>query len=439
MSFEWRTLPLGELCIKITDGAHNSPKTALVGKPMASVKDLTRFGVDLSQARLISADEFALLVKQGCKPEVGDVLIAKDGNSALDTVCNVDYELDAVMLSSVAILRPNPSLLDSHYLKHYLSSPNVIDYLKSNFISGAAIPRVVLKDFKKAEIKLPSLNTQKSIAAILDIVDGRIALLVETNATLEAIAKAIFKSWFVDFDPVHAKQQGLMPQGMDEATAALFPSSFKESELGLVPIEWMVGKVVDIGEVICGKTPPTSESANYGNDVPFITIPDMHNLLVITSTSRSLSTLGANTQKKKTLPPGSICVSCIATAGLVARVTMPSQTNQQINSVVPSEKWGKSFPLFTLRRIGDAVRAGGSGGSIFHNLNKSDFEQLKVLFPSEHLAMAFNEIIEPIIDKITANQLQAQNLARLRDTLLPRLVSGQLRLSDTLEIPEDQI
>lgn len=299
---------------------------------------------------------------------------------------------------------------------------------------GSAQPILNKSAFSEIWIDCPSLDEQKRIADLLRPLDDRIALLRETNATLEAIAQALFKSWFVDFDPVRAKQQGIAPEGMDAATAALFPDSFEESELGLVPSGWRVGRVADIGEVICGKTPPTSEPANYGDDVPFITIPDMHDLLTITSTKRLLSILGANTQKKKTLPSGSICVSCIATAGLVARVTTPSQTNQQINSVVPFPKWGNSFPLFTLRRIGDAVRAGGSGGSVFHNLNKSGFEQLKVLFPSERLALTFNEIVEQIIEKIISNQKQAQTLTTLRDTLLPRLISGQLRLPEAASL-----
>ena len=152
---EWPTRTLQDVCLKITDGAHNSPKSVTDGKPMASVKDLTRFGVDLSEARHIAVEEFNKLVKQGCMPEVGDVLIAKDGNSALDTVCNIKKPLDAVLLSSVAILRPDPNIIDSDFLKYYFTSKVTIDYLKSNFISGAAIPRVVLKDFKKAEIRLP--------------------------------------------------------------------------------------------------------------------------------------------------------------------------------------------------------------------------------------------------------------------------------------------
>jgi type I restriction enzyme S subunit len=330
---------------------------------------------------------------------------------------------------AIAVVRLRDTCLRT-YLKTVLESTpsrHLIDAVLNTTVQKT----LNLKDVRQLPIPLPSKLVIEEISSIADSLIQRIALLRETNATLEAIAQAMFKSWFVDFDPVRAKQQGSAPEGMSETTAALFPDSFEESELGLLPKGWKVGKVADIGEVICGKTPPTSEAANYGDDVPFITIPDMHDFLVITSTSRSLSILGANTQKKKTLPDGSICVSCIATAGLVTRVTTPSQTNQQINSVVPLAIWGKSFPLFTLRRIGDAVRAGGSGGSVFHNLNKSGFEQLKVLFPSEQLTIEFDEIVEPIIEKITANQLQAQTLSNLRDTLLPRLISGQLRLSET--------
>ncbi|VVC76420.1 hypothetical protein AQUSIP_17320 [Aquicella siphonis] len=167
MASNWEAKTLNDICEKITDGAHNSPQSVVNGKPMASVKDLTRFGIDLSEARLIAIDEFEKLVNQGCRPEVGDVLIAKDGNSALDTVCNVKKPLDAVLLSSVAILRPNKKLVDSDFLKYYFSSNITIEYLKTNFISGAAIPRVVLKDFKKAEIKLPPLGVQKKYLAFL--------------------------------------------------------------------------------------------------------------------------------------------------------------------------------------------------------------------------------------------------------------------------------
>lgn len=364
-----------------------------------------------------------------------DVLIAMTGQGSVGRVGRLQCSKieKPVMNQRVGKFIADEKNLNIDYLHYVISSPPYGDHLFA-LGSGSGQPNLSPAAILSVQIPFPTYELQVHIASILNSIDDRIALLRETNTTLEAIAQALFKSWFVDFDPVRAKQQGIAPEGMDAATAALFPDSFEESELGLVPSGWRVGRVADIGEVICGKTPPTSEPANYGDDVPFITIPDMHDLLTITSTKRLLSILGANTQKKKTLPSGSICVSCIATAGLVARVTTPSQTNQQINSVVPFPKWGNSFPLFTLRRIGDAVRAGGSGGSVFHNLNKSGFEQLKVLFPSKRLALTFNEIVEQIIEKIISNQKQAQTLTTLRDTLLPRLISGQLRLPEAASL-----
>lgn len=290
--------------------------------------------------------------------------------------------------------------------------------------------RVSWQSIAAYEFDCPPPLARQQISQLLTVLDDRITLLRETNATLEAIAQAIFKSWFVDFEPVRAKMEGRTPEGMDEATAALFPDSFEESELGLVPRGGRVGKVADLGEVVCGKTPPTSNPENYGDEVPFITIPDMHDRLLVTTTKRSLSRIGADSQKKKYLPKGAICVSCIATPGLVVRVAAESQTNQQINSVVPFDLWGKSFPLFLLLRIGDAVRAGGSGGSVFHNLSKSGFEELRVILTAPAIARRFDEIVEPLVARIEATQHQAQTLATLRDTLLPRLISGQLRLPE---------
>ncbi|MDR3574273.1 MAG: restriction endonuclease subunit S [Anaerolineaceae bacterium] len=243
MASSWKKVTLGQVCQKITDGAHNSPASVDNGFPMASVKDLTRFGINTNSARHISVEDYHQLVAQGCKPEVGDVLIAKDGNSALDTVCVFEKDEDVVLLSSVAILRPNRELVSPYFLKHWFSTSTTIRYLKEHFISGAAIPRVVLKDFKRAEILLPSLEEQNDISHILNSLDDRILLNQKQNATLEAMAQAIFKSWFVDFDPVKAKVEGRQPEGMDAATAALFPSRLVESDLGSIPEGWGIGKI----------------------------------------------------------------------------------------------------------------------------------------------------------------------------------------------------
>ncbi|WP_421309615.1 restriction endonuclease subunit S [Aeromonas sp. 603696] len=300
----------------------------------------------------------------------------------------------------------------------------------NNWRSGSGQPLLNQSILNSIDVYIPEPPEQQEIGTFLSCIDDRIALLRETNATLEAIAQALFKSWFVDFDPVHARARGEQPAGLAPEVAALFPDSFEESALGMIPKGWRVGCIGHLGEVVCGKTPPTSDPDNYGEDVPFITIPDMHGYLAVTSTARSLSRKGADSQPKKYLPAGSICVSCIATPGLVVQVTESSHTNQQINSVIPHLGWGRSFPLFLLRRIGDKVRAGGSGGSVFHNLSKSSFEKIPELLPTNNLAQQYCQIVDPLVEKIIDNQRQAQTLATLRDTLLPRLISGQLRLPD---------
>lgn len=299
----------------------------------------------------------------------------------------------------------------------------------NNWRSGSGQPLLNQSTLNSIEVRVPTPDIQRAVGSFLAALDDRIDLLRETNATLEAIAQALFKSWFVDFDPVHANA-GTQAPSLPPEIQALFPATFTDTPQGPIPEGWEFGTIADLGEVICGKTPATSEPLNYGTDVPFITIPDMHGKLVVTNTARSLSKVGANTQAKKFLRAGSICVSCIATPGLVVRVTVPSQTNQQINSVVPLPKWGDSYPLFALQRVGELVRAEGSGGSVFHNLNKSGFEKIPMLLPDVNTVGAFNNVAESLVAKITENQKTTQSLAELRDTLLPRLISGQLRLPE---------
>ena len=436
MRSEWQSYQLGEL-FELTNGfAFKGSDFISSGVPVIKIKNVKPNSLLLGDLAYVDT---AVADKRPDKQlKRGDILITMSGNrmdGSRDTwvgkVAYFDIPGRYMLNQRVGVLRPKKGVeVDCKCCAYFLSSDEFQDFFIAVATSSGGQANLSPSQILGEKISLPPLEEQERIASLLTALDDRITLLRETNATLEAIAQALFKSWFVDFDPVRAKMEGRTPEGMDEATAALFPDGLETSELGEVPRGWRVGQVADLGDVVCGKTPPTSAPENYGGDVPFITIPDMHDLLAVTTTARSLSKLGADSQPKKYLPPGAICVSCIATPGLVVRVTTTAQTNQQINSVIPHRKWGSSFPLFLLRRIGDAVRSGGSGGSVFHNLSKSGFEQLPVLLTEPELADRFNAVIDPLVEKIVANQLQTQTLSTLRDTLLPRLISGQLRLPE---------
>ena len=144
---KWEEVILEDLCTKITDGAHASPQTVTSGMPMASVKDLTDYGINFDSCRMISNKDYKKLLENDCKPLIDDVLISKDGNSAIDTVCIIKKEEEVVLLSSIAILRPNKGKLHPLFLRHLLSWNFYKQYIKSNFTSGAAIPRVILRKF----------------------------------------------------------------------------------------------------------------------------------------------------------------------------------------------------------------------------------------------------------------------------------------------------
>jgi len=188
--------------------------------------------------------------------------------------------------------------------------------------------------------------------------------------------------------------------------------------------------VRDIGNVVCGKTPSTKIPEYYGDDVPFITIPDMHGNIFVISTQRKLSHVGAASQARKTLPAGSICVSCIATPGLVVITTEESQTNQQINSVIPRQPGETYYWFWVLRDLGNEIKAGGSGGSVLTNLSTGRFSELRILACPRELRRAYHSHVASIFERILTNLRETNTLAALRDALLPKLIRGEIRVKD---------
>ncbi len=331
---------------------------------------------------------------------------------------------------------------DTRFLMYALQNADLNGYL-----TGAVMPKLTQGNLNRIEISHPRLPEQRAIAHILGTLDDKIELNRRRNQTLEAMARALFKDWFVDFGPVRAKMGLPSPRGRGAGGEGglhskpylpadlwqLFPDRLDDEGK---PEGWVQQRVGDIGAIICGKTPPTKNAEYYGDDVPFITIPEMHGNIFATDVKKRLSHHGAQSQQKKTLPPGSICVSCIATLGLVVITTEPSQTNQQINSVIPHQEDETYFWYWSLKNLGEEIKAGGSGGSVLGNLSTGRFSELRVNASSGPLRLAYNARVENLFSQILANELESQTLAQLRDTLLPKLISGELRIKDAKKFME---
>ena len=212
----------------------------------------------------------------------------------------------------------------------------------------------------------------------------------------------MYRSWFIDCEPFD----------------------------GIRPSDWNIGTVNDLAqEVVCGKTPSTKNAAFYGSDIPFITIPDMHGNIYALTTERYLSTLGAYSQVKKMLPKNSVCVSCIGTAGLVTLVASVSQTNQQINSIIPKDGASPFYIYLLMQTLSEVINKLGQSGSTIVNLNKAQFGKIQVVIPSVSSMKAFDNAVSPLFALILENQKENICLSSLRETLLPKLMSGELDVS----------
>ncbi len=329
-----------------------------------------------------------------------------------------------------------------------------------------------LKDIRSLPIPIAPLSERKSIVDAATALEDKINLNHQVNQTLEQMAQAIFKSWFVDFDPVKAKIAALEAGGSEDdallaamqaiagsalfatdaadtdaqtqlarlqaehpeqystlrATAELFPSAMQESELGEIPEGWNIATLADFGGVVCGKTPSKQKAEYYGSAVPFIKIPDMHGNVFVTKANEYLSSEGAASQPKKSIPKGSVCVSCIATVGLVVIAIEDSHTNQQINSIVPKKHVYTPYLYFRMQSLNKHLHDLASGGSATLNLNTSTFSKIQIIKPAEAVLEKYHEVTAQLLNKILEGSLESQALAELRDALLPKLLSGGLIL-----------
>ncbi len=440
MRSDFRETNLGEVCEVITDGAHLSPKSVDQGLPMASVKDLFDWGIDTKTARLISEEDFNQLVRQGCQPKNDDVLIAKDGNSALDTVCIQRGVADYVLLSSVAILRPNKEVVIPDYLRFYLSAKNVIARYKEFLISGAAIPRVVLKAFRTAPILLPDLTEQKRILAIVQPIQERIDTIRTENQVLESIAQTLFKSWFVNFDPVHAKAGGREPEGLSTEIAALFPSEFEGAELGAIPTGWAISSLGSLAELVNGFAFKGKDWQQDGNRV--VKIGNVTPLLVRLDGCSFVSETTVLGLDKFQAKAGEILVGMtgyVGEAGLVPIHDGKVFVNQRVCKLIPKNPAWRSA-VFAISRIPEFKKfcESNASGSAQANISGSQILSFPVVLPKNlSILDALDRAVEPLIETIVNNSGLIANLCDLRDELLPRLISGKIRIEEAEETLAD--
>jgi len=448
---------LGDLCSKITDGAHHSPKACEEGFPMFSVKDMRQNNFDYSKTKRISEIDYIKLIKSGCQPVIDDILIAKDG-SVMKHVFYVKEKPDYVLLSSIAILRPIVELVHPTFLVYSIKNPITEKDIRTNYVSGSGVPRIVLKDFAKVNINLPPLPEQKAIAHILGTLDDKIELNRKMNETLEAMAQTMFKSWFVDFDPVidNAIAQGneipeelkakaerrkaVLESGkykpLPKGIKALFPSSFEyDDELGKwIPEGWESHELGAITtELRRGVSPKYTEE-----EVGVLVL----NQRCIRNHEINFSLARKNDPTKKKvdgrfLEVGDVLVNSTGTGTLgrianVISLEKPTIVDSHV-TVVRNDKSKIATKYFNclMFSIESHIEAMGEGSTGQTELSRARLSELTVLVASRNIQDLIEVDLESIYLKKDANKYFNQNLIKTQDLLLSQLISGKTCLPES--------
>lgn len=422
----WKQCRLEEVCTLVTDGTHDSPKESIDGFPLVTGKSIKGRLIDFSNTYNISSEDHAKVITRS-KAEKDDLLFANIGNSIGDLVrIDTDREFS---IKNLALFKPDTTVIHPQYLEYYFFSSKVQSYIK-NSTSGSAQPFIGLGALRAFPVALPPSSEQKKIAKWLGDIDDKIRINTQTNQTLEEMAQAIFKSWFVDFDPVKAKMNGEQPEGMDAATASLFPEKLV-SDIGL-PEGWRLSEIGDEVTVVGGGTPSKKNDDFWVDGHIHWTSPkDLSGVQdkVLLDTASKLTEAGLKKVSSGLLPVDTVLLSSRAPVGYLALAKVPLAVNQGYIAMKCEKDLPPEFVLQWCVHRMDEIKQRASG-STFAEISKKNFKPISVVVPSEDVLRAYQKLVKPLYDAITSNARQSEQLASLRDTLLPKLLSGELPLSD---------
>jgi type I restriction enzyme, S subunit len=422
------TSVLGDAVDEITVGHVGSMANEYVesGIPFLRSLNVEPLNIKANDLKFITKEFHQKLKKSQLRP--GDVVVVRTGKPGAAVV--IPDWLKEANCSDLVIIRPGKRV-DPHWLAYFINCSGA-HHIASHLV-GAVQQHFNVESARKMPLRLPPLEEQAAIANKLRAFDDKIELNRKMNDTIERMAHAIFKSWFIDFDPVHAKAEGRKPLGMDAATAALFPDSLEPSELGEVPKGWRIGAVLDVSKLISGGTPKTSESTYWDGEILWASAKDVSQAGApfIITTERRITSLGLNNSSTKLIPALSTAV--VARGATTGRFTMFGKEmamNQTCYALSSTSQTPFFLNLLLSIEIPKLVSA--AHGSVFDTITTDTFRLSKSVLPTDALMQVFERIAKPLYGLILSNIEESASLSETRDLLLPRLLSGELSIKEAV-------
>ncbi|MFY9268623.1 MAG: restriction endonuclease subunit S [Candidatus Manganitrophaceae bacterium] len=430
MASEWREESIGELA-EIYDGPHATPPKTSDGPVFLGISNLAHGRIDLANSEHLSEDDYRRWTRR-VEPQEGDVVFSYE--TRLGEAAIIPRGLRCCLGRRMGLLRARPGKVDRRFLMYAYLGPQFQETLRSRTIHGSTVDRIPLIEMSSFPMEVPtSFAEQRAIAHILGTLDDKIELNRRMNETLEAMARALFKSWFVDFDPVRAKAEGRdswpTDPGLPKPLADLFPDSFEDSELGEIPRGWRLAPLPEVIDVN-----PT-RSLRKGVEAPYL---DMANM----------PTRGHSPDTVVDRPFGS-GMRFQNGDTLVARITPCLENGKTafVNFLKDGQVgWGSTeyivlrpkpplpeelaYCLARSTEFRDFAIQSMTGSSGRQRVPAESLSHFRLVAPPKPIAEHFGQIIKPLFERASAAAKESRTLAALRDVLLPKLISGELRVED---------
>lgn len=398
MTYEWNHSTINDVCVLVTDGSHSSPKSVNDGKYMVSVKDFTDYGFDFASCRMISNDDYETLKRNGCVPQIDDILIGKDGARFFEDIIIYRQREKPALLSSIAILRCDKSKILPDFLYYVLRTPSFRQDVKDNYGSGSAIPRIILKDFKRMMVSYPSLEKQQAIISVLTAIDSKIQANTEINDNLEQQAQAIY----------HERFETVSPNDL--------PSDWRIVTLGEVAtISNKSFNPLKEPEILLEHySIPAFDEARF--PVFELSTSIKSNKFIIDASCFMISKLNPTT--KRVWKPYCLTGNAVCSTEFIVYKAKDQSITDFLYSVIDSG----SFSDFMCSHVT------GSTGSR-QRTTPSDTLSYELILPSEDELAEFQSLVSPMYAQMRINAIENDKLKRLRDSLLAKLMSGEIDVS----------
>ena len=420
---DWNRVPIGSVA-EVFDGPHATPRTIDYGPIFLGIGALKNGRIDLGETRHVSLNDFAKWTRR-VKPKPGDIVFSYE--TRLGEAAMIPEGLECCLGRRMGLVRPLDERLDSRFFLYYYLSPEFQDFIRSRTISGATVDRIALKEFPHFSIPLPDIGAQREISTLLGAIDDKIELNRRMNETLEASARALFRDWFVDFGPTRAKAEG-RPAYLAPDLWSLFPDSFDGND---IPEGWQLGTLNNFTDIQNGYAFSSKDWTDGG--VPVVKIgsikPGLVDLHQVSFISKELAAERAAFR----LVAGDMLVGLtgyVGETGFVPPTSSLPMLNQRVGRIRPIVD-AAAYIFCALRDPAfKEFAVSKSHGSAQANVSTKSILQYPLPVPSDKIMKHFQNLTMPNFDQILLNHGESRTLAETRDTLLPKLMSGAIRVRE---------